>query len=203
MKTTRSSYFIPLVLAGTVLCLTAQADTPNVDAGSLLKQNELQLKTTKPSEKLRPQKQKPVVKASPEEVAVLVREIKFSGNTLLSSETLNEAVSAFVDRSLTMAQLKEVADEVMNTYREAGWTVRAYLPQQEVASGVITIQVVEAVFGGASLSGKEPQRMNAAVLIEMAEASLRKGTHLHCCHGRCVGHRQCFGRQPRLSCHRH
>ncbi len=171
-----------LASASLALCLFqsyAHAATPNVDAGSLLKQNEQQLKATKPYKKLRPKKQKPMVKASPEEVAVLVRQIKFSGNTLLSNEVLNEAVSAFVDRSLTVAQLKEVTDVVMNTYREAGWTVRAYLPQQEIASGVVTIQVVEAVFGGASLSGKEPERMNAAVLIDMAEASLGKGTHLH------------------------
>lgn len=179
MKTPRTSYLIPVVLAGTAICSIVQAATPNVDAGSLLKQNEQQLKATKPSKRLKAQKQIPMVKASPEEATVLVREFKFSGNTLLSSEALNEAVSAFVDRSLTVAQLKEVADVVMNTYREAGWTVRAYLPQQEIASGVVTIQVVEAVFGGASLSGKEPERMNAAVLIDMAEASLGKGTHLH------------------------
>ena len=117
-----------LASASLALCLFqsyAHAATPNVDAGSLLKQNEQQLKATKPYKKLRPKKQKPMVKASPEEVAVLVRQIKFSGNTLLSNEVLNEAVSAFVDRSLTVAQLKEVADVVMNTYREAGWTVRA------------------------------------------------------------------------------
>lgn len=179
MKTPRSSFFLSVVLAVTAICLSAEAVTPNVDAGSLLKQNDQQKKATTPSQTFKALKPKPMVKASPEEATVLVREFKFSGNTLLSSEELNEVISAFVDRSLTMAQIKEVADVVMNTYREAGWIVRAYLPQQEISSGVVTIQVVEAVFGGASLSGKQPQRIPPSVLIDMAEANLGKGTHLH------------------------
>jgi hemolysin activation/secretion protein len=179
MKTHRSSSFIPVVLAGTALYFSANAAPPNVDAGSLLRQNEQDIKAPKPALKLQPAPHLPAPAASADEATVLVRAYKFAGNTLLSSEVLVQAVAPYVDRALSVAQLKEVADVVKNTYREAGWSVRAYLPKQEVNGGVVTIQIVEAVFGGASLSGAEPQRIEAARLVEMADASLGKGKPLH------------------------
>lgn len=179
MKTPRSSLSIPAVLAGTALCLSANAAPPNVDAGSLLRQNEQDIKAPKPALKLPPASHTPAPAASADEATVLVRAYKFAGNTLLSSEVLAQAVAPYTDRALSVAQLKEVANVVTNAYREAGWSVRAYLPKQEVDGGVVTIQVVEAVFGGALLSGKEPQRMEAARLVDMADASLGKGTPLH------------------------
>ena len=108
-----------------------------------------------------------------------VRAFKFAGNTLLSSDALAQAVAPYVDRALSVAQLKEVAQVITNVYREAGWSVRAFLPKQEVDGGVVTLQVVEAVFGGASLAGPAPQRIEAEQLVNMAEASLVKGTPLH------------------------
>jgi hypothetical protein len=54
MKTTRSSLFIPAVFAGSVLCVSANAATPNVNAGSLLRQNEHELKTQNQIKKINP-----------------------------------------------------------------------------------------------------------------------------------------------------
>ena len=179
MKTPRSSSFIPVVLAGTALCLSANAAPPTVDAGSLLRQNEQDIKAPKPALKLQAAPHTPAPVPSADEATVQVRAFKFAGNTLLSSEVLAQAVAPYIDHALTVAQLKEVADVVKNTYREAGWSVRAFLPKQEVEGGVVTLQVVEAVFGGASLAGPEPQRIEAQQLVNMAEASLVKGTPLH------------------------
>lgn len=180
MNTTRthSRFLIPSVLVGTTICLTAQAATPNVDAGALLKQNEQNIKAPKAAPKKQAEPAKPVVKVAPQETTVLVKGFQFVGNTLVSQEVLNQATAAFVNQTLTLAQLREVADVVMNAYRDAGWTARAYLPKQEIDGGVVTLQVVEAVFGGASLSGAEPQRIDSALLVDIAEASLGKGKPL-------------------------
>jgi hemolysin activation/secretion protein len=179
MTTTRSFLSIPAVLAGTALCLSAHAAPPAVDAGSLLRQNEQDLKAPKPALKLQaaPHTSAPVPSA--DEATVQVRAFKFAGNTLLSSDALAQAVAPYVDRALSVAQLKEVAQVITNVYREAGWSVRTFLPKQEVDGGVVTLQVVEAVFGGASLAGPAPQRIEAEQLVNMAEASLVKGTPLH------------------------
>ena len=179
MTTTRSFLSIPAVLAGTALCLSAHAAPPAVDAGSLLRQNEQDLKAPKPALKLQAAPHTPAPVPSADEATVQVRAFKFAGNTLLSSDALAQAVAPYVDRALSVAQLKEVAQVITNVYREAGWSVRAFLPKQEVDGGVVTLQVVEAVFGGASLAGTEPQRIEAQQLVNMAEASLVKGTPLH------------------------
>jgi hemolysin activation/secretion protein len=179
MTTTRSLLSIPAVLAGTALCLSAHAAPPAVDAGSLLRQNEQDLKAPKPALKLQAAPHTPAPVPSADEATVQVHAFKFAGNTLLSSDALAQAVAPYVDRALSVAQLKEVAQVITNVYREAGWSVRAFLPKQEVDGGVVTLQVVEAVFGGASLAGPEPQRIEAQQLVNMAEASLVKGTPLH------------------------
>ena len=160
--------------------LSAHAAGPTVDAGSLLRQSEQDLKL----------KNQPFVLPSPKaapsptaqqagEATVQVRSFKFVGNKLLSSEQLNNALASFSNRALTLQQLRQVADAVIAIYREAGWTVQAYLPRQEIDSGVVTIEIVEASFGGASVQGTQPQRIAASRLVEMAEANLRKGQALH------------------------
>ena len=168
-----------LASAAIALCMSAHAAGPNVDAGALLRQTEQELKTQKPASVIQPRKVMPITAGSPAESTVQVRSFKFSGNTLLNTDQLSNALTAYVNRALTLAQLKEAADIVTNTYREAGWTVKAYLPKQEIDGGVVTIQIVEAVFGGASLISATPQRIDATQLLDMAEANLSKGKPLH------------------------
>ena len=168
-----------LASAAIALCMSAHAASPNVDAGALLRQTEQELKTQKPASVIQPRKVMPITAGNPTESTVQVRSFKFSGNTLLNTDQLSDALTAYVNRALTLAQLKEAADIVTNTYREAGWTVKAYLPKQEIDGGVVTIQIVEAVFGGASLISATPQHIDATQLLDMAEANLSKGKPLH------------------------
>ena len=186
MKTTRqtprSNFFAPAVLAGTALCLSANAASPNVDAGSLLKQNEQQLKTKKPAPRAEPQKQQPAVKAQPTDAAVLVREFKFSGNTLLSNEQLAQAVAPFVNRALSFDALQEAAQVVSNTYRDAGWVVRAYLPKQEVGQGVVTIQIAEAKLGEVNVLSQPTDRVAATRLVATVTAAQPKSQALNANH---------------------
>jgi hemolysin activation/secretion protein len=145
----------------------------------LLRQTEQELKTPKAKPARKARKPIPKPASSPTDTTVNVRQFKFAGNTLLSADQLNSALTAYVNRPLTLAQLKDAADVVTNTYRDAGWTVRAYLPKQEINGGVVTLQIVEAVFGKAIMHGQEPQRIEASILVEMAEANLQKGQALH------------------------
>jgi hemolysin activation/secretion protein len=168
-----------LASAAMVLCFSAHAAGPSVDAGSLLRQTEQELKKpkTKPARKVT--KPAPTQAPSPSETTVSVRSFKFAGNTLIESDKLSNALAAYVNRPLTLAQLNDAADVVTAIYRDAGWTVRTFLPKQEISTGIVTLQIVEAVFGGAFMQGKEPQRIEASRLVQMAEANLRKGQPLH------------------------
>lgn len=180
MKTSSIPLVSPAVVVSTVfaLSLSAQAVTPQVDAGALLKQNEPSIKAPKVAPFKQVDPVKSVVKEAPDSATVVVKSFQMVGNTLLGSDVLSQALAGFTNRSLTLPQLQQAADVVMNAYRDAGWIARVYLPKQEIEGGVVTLQVVEALFGGASFSGVYPQRIDSALLIDMAEASLGKGKAL-------------------------
>jgi hemolysin activation/secretion protein len=178
--TRRTPFRISLLSSATLaLSITAQAAGPNIDAGSLMRQAEQELKPTKAKPARPTGKTVPSAAAKVGDPSVRVQQFDFVGNALLSTETLRQAVAGFTNRSLTLTQLKEAADAITTSYRNAGWTVRAYLPKQEVSDGVVTIQIVETVFGGAQLQSATPQRIDAARLLDMAETLLPKGQPLH------------------------
>ena len=181
MKTQKPAHIQTVFLIGAAIsvCFSANAAGPNVDAGSLLRQTEQGLITPKKSPRKARRKVTPSKPATPNEVTVQIRRFEFAGNTLISSDALNAVLESFTNRPLTLSQLKEAADAITTTYREAGWTVNAYLPKQEVSQGVVTIQVVEAVFGGASVQGNQFERVEATHLVNMAEAMLSRGQPIH------------------------
>ena len=151
-----------LAYAASAICMSAHAADPVVDAGALLRQTEQALKTPKKSPRLPARKATPSPVKSGSTATVQVNSFKFVGNTLISSDKLNSALATFTNRPLTLAQLQEAANVATNIYREAGWTVRAFLPKQEINSGIVSIQIVEAVFGSATLQSATPQRIDAA-----------------------------------------
>jgi hemolysin activation/secretion protein len=158
--------------------MAAQAQV-NIDAGSLLRQTERDLATPMPAPGLQAPASGPSREAKPSDATVQVRGFTLVGNTLLSTEQLLKALAPFTDRVMTLAQLKDAADWVTTTYREAGWMVRAFLPQQEIKDGIVTIQIIEAIFGGASVQGAEPKRIEASRLVRMAQSQLESGKPLN------------------------
>lgn len=170
------------LLTSATLALTmasAQAASPAVDAGVLLRQAEQGIKTSPKSATRKSRKATPSAVVAPSEATVQIRAFNFIGNRLISHDELSRALVSFQNRPLTLSQLREAADAVTNIYREAGWTVRAFLPKQEIANGVVSIQIVEAVFGGAQLQSASPERIDADRLLDIAEANLVKGQTLH------------------------
>lgn len=158
------------------LCLpmTAQAQTP-ADAGQLLQQIEKERGPALPGRIApdfhpAPQPMQPVAG-----VTVTVKAFQFMGNTLLGNDELTLAVAEYLNRPVSFDELKKAAAAVAEAYRKAGWVVRAYLPQQDIQDGIITIQIVEAVFGGAKIEGAPAKRLSLAQIQHGFEAQLPKG----------------------------
>lgn len=142
-------------------CVAYAQTTP--DAGSLLRQTERDLNQQRaPAAQVRPEVLKSTV-VKPGETTVTVAQFNFVGNTMLSDAQLQAAVAPYLNTPLTFAQLQQATDATTNAYREAGWLVRAFLPEQKVANGVFTIQVEEAVFGK-TVMVEGSQRVAAATL---------------------------------------
>lgn len=151
----------------------------NIDAGSILRQTERDLVAPLPAPGVSPLRSGPQRQVTPSDATVQVRGFELRGHTLLSTEQLLSALTPFTDRVMSLNQLKEAADAVTLTYREAGWMVRAFLPQQEIKDGIVTIQIVEAILGGVSLQGDAPKRLEAARLVRMAQGQLENGKPLN------------------------
>ena len=129
------------------------------DAGSLRQQIEQQREPHLP-QAVRPERvtPPPEIKA-PAGMTVKPQAFRIVGNTLLSAEQLAPALAEFVGRELDFAGLQRATDAVAAAYREAGWLVRVYLPEQDISTGVVTLQVVEARFAGVRFEGEAPARV--------------------------------------------
>lgn len=146
------------LLAGDLLAQTVVAP----DAGALRQQIEQQRALPLP-QAVRPQRAAPPPEIRPQAGAtVTVKSFRFAGNTLLASDRLAEVVAGYLQRPLGFDELQRAADAVAGVYREAGWVVRVYLPEQDISEGVVTLQVVEARFAGVRFEGEASRRVRAA-----------------------------------------
>jgi hemolysin activation/secretion protein len=137
-----------LVLQGAV----AHAQVVVPDSGSILREiqsspafetgTENQTEVTLPADKA------PAASADEGGLAILVERFAVTGNSAFSSEVLLGLVADLQGKTLTLAQLEEAASRITVHYREEGYFLsRAYLPQQDVSGGVITIAVLEGRLG--------------------------------------------------------
>lgn len=177
---TMSSSFHTILL-GTVPALllanVAHAQTPP-DAGALQQQIERERHGVMPQ---RVAPARPVVPRDMKSVSGLVVQVKafrFAGNALLSAEQLAPAVVDHLNRPLDFAQLQAAAAAVAEVYRAAGWVVNAYLPEQNIQDGVVTIQIVEAVFGGTRIEG-QANRITAERLLQGVQVQQAMGAPLN------------------------
>ena len=150
----------PLLLLAPLLWLsTASWSQTPPDAGSLRQQieqkRELQLPPAAPAPRVMP----PPEIQPPSGMRVRVQTFRFAGNSLLDARQLSAVVADFEGRELGFDGLQRATDAVAAAYREAGWIVRVYLPEQDVSAGLITLQVIEARFAGVRLEGKPSERV--------------------------------------------
>ncbi|NDJ25928.1 BamA/TamA family outer membrane protein [Nostoc sp. B(2019)] len=87
---------------------------------------------------------------------VTVTRFEIVGSTVFSQEELAKAVSDFINRPISVAELYQARSRITDLYVNNGYiTSGAYIPPQEIrpGSGVVKIQVVEGKFGSIQISG--------------------------------------------------
>lgn len=149
------------------------------DAGSLRQQIEQQRTLPLPQAAPQPRVAPPPEIKPHDGMSVRVQSFRFAGNTLLGAEQLTPALTEFVGRELDFAGLQRAADAVAAAYRESGWLVRVYLPEQDVSEGTITLQVVEARFAGVRFEGESSQRVMRTELQAWFQARQAEGAFLN------------------------
>ena len=173
--------YTSFILAGGALGLAAphgMAQTPP-DAGALQQQIERERQQQLPKRIAPDKPAAPAAMKPTAGVAITVRQFRFAGNTLLTAEQLAPAVAAFLNRPLDFNQLQAAAAAVAEAYRAAGWVVNAYLPQQDIKDGVVTIQIIEAVFGKLKMEGALSQRVAPSQVEALFAAQQANGVSLN------------------------
>jgi hemolysin activation/secretion protein len=173
--------YTSFILAGGALVLAAphgMAQTPP-DAGALQQQIERERQQQLPKRIAPDKPAAPAAMKPTAGVAITVRQFRFAGNTLLTAEQLAPAVAAFLNRPLDFNQLQAAAAAVAEAYRAAGWVVNAYLPQQDIKDGVVTIQIIEAVFGKLKMEGALSQRVAPSQVEALFAAQQANGVSLN------------------------
>ena len=85
----------------------------------------------------------PALSSMSESVRVPVNGYRITGNTVFQESALL-ALIAHRTGTLTLEELGQVADEVATYYRDHGYLLtQAYLPEQEIEQGIVTIAVLE------------------------------------------------------------
>jgi hemolysin activation/secretion protein len=138
--------FVALFAALGTTPILAQATRPN--AGQLLQQTApSSLPPRGKDEGVMQPAAPPMPQQKASTATILVKAIRFSGNTHIDDAALRRAVPQIAQlqgQSATLAQLDAIAEAVTRYYRQQGYFVAvAYVPRQTVDDGVVTIAVLE------------------------------------------------------------
>nr|WP_321255395.1 ShlB/FhaC/HecB family hemolysin secretion/activation protein [uncultured Pseudodesulfovibrio sp.] len=106
-------------------------------------QEQLEQQTKQPPSGVELQKEPPV---EPIDGATCfdVRRINLTGVTLIPVSILDDLTSEYTGRCLTLADINELLKAITNEYVARGYvTSRAYLPEQDISSGILELKVIE------------------------------------------------------------
>ena len=79
---------------------------------------------------------------------ITIKHFQISGNQAISTPVLLNLVQSSEGKTLSFAQIEEIAARLTRFYRDQGYFVaRVYVPQQDVTSGVVQLKVVEGRYG--------------------------------------------------------
>ncbi|MCE9508686.1 MAG: ShlB/FhaC/HecB family hemolysin secretion/activation protein [Alphaproteobacteria bacterium] len=86
---------------------------------------------------------------------IKVNKLMVAGNHALPTRDLLALVQSAEGQELTLGDLEELAARITQYYRRKGYFVaRAYIPEQEIRSGVVTIEVLEGFYNKLILKNK-------------------------------------------------
>lgn len=96
-------------------------------------------------------------------IVIPVRKIEVIGSTILKSSELSAITQTVEGRSLTLADLRAVADAITQLYLNRGYiTSRAVLVDQAIVNGVIQIRIIEGSLERINIEGT--QRLNPSYI---------------------------------------
>jgi hemolysin activation/secretion protein len=179
LKKTKLFHLSLTLSLGVLLSPAARAQTP-VDAGALQQQIERERQTELSPHGAGLPEGGAALKEAPksDEARITVKEFRFSGNTLLTTEELSAAVAPYLHHPISFAELQNAAAAVGEAYRVRGRIVRSFLPEQDIKDGAVTIGIVEGRFGRTKTEGDQNARIAPGKIESMVAAQQQGGEPL-------------------------
>lgn len=136
-----------LTLAVLPLTTPAQAQIAP-DAGQTLQQLQPHIAAPRESKPLIIQAPVATDLVLPGGAVVVVQAVSFTGNSVISQDTLQAALGDVAGNSFDMAGLRGLAERISNFYRANGFPfARALLPPQDLQQGALRIEIIEGRYG--------------------------------------------------------
>jgi len=108
---------------------------------------------------------------------VNVNGFRITGNKSILETDLQVLLLDNLGKENTFSDLQRASDAISNYYRARGFFVaRAYLPQQEIAGGIVEIAVLEGTVGKTQLARAGQTRTKDAVLQRILNANVPVGS---------------------------
>lgn len=156
-------------------------DMSGLDAGSLLRQSEQGKDTPLRELPVRPLADTPPPPLPPAGAdAVVLRAVRFTGDTALLPERERAAIAAReIGQSIDFAGMTALADRVTRALKRRGWLLaRAYLPEQDLTAGELTIAILAGHLDGAGQAYRVQPVQGARLRIKNERLSRIVGAHV-------------------------
>ncbi len=166
-----------------ILCQTAWAADPYGAAPGAVEKSLEQ-------ERLPKQVQLPRIEVADEKTGALkggegvtfeLKGITFEGNEVFPTEELNHAIESYMDKTIEVNELQNIADKITSYYIENGYILtRAYLPPQTIENGRVLIRIREGKLGKVIVKGNERYKKEIVerVILVMKKKGAVKTTDL-------------------------
>ncbi|MGE5624600.1 MAG: ShlB/FhaC/HecB family hemolysin secretion/activation protein [Bacillota bacterium] len=102
-----------------------------------------------------------------------VKRFVIEGNTVISTDELQAQIAGYVGKSMTLAELYDVADVLTRYYRAKGYGLADVAPPaQKITDGTVRLQVIEGRLGKITVQGNSRTRSS---VLERRAAELKSG----------------------------
>ena len=170
-----------MFLCGALLCSSAlPAFAAPPDAGQLLREQQPQRQL--PQGLPKPEVKEERTPLADSGVRIEVKGFRFSGyEGLIPESELQSLVAGSIGRSLSFRELQGVADTVTTYLKGKGWFLaRAYLPKQDVTSGMVEIAIIQGTSDGSLTIKRSPTaRISEQTLRGIGESAVLPGQPLN------------------------
>lgn len=165
---------LPVLLAVWPAAVWAQAvPVPGpVDAGRIGKQERIVVpqREAEPHIKLQDTPSLPAPGAA-KSIRFTLKHLRIEGATVFSPDLLADLYAPYIGKEITLDVAYKIAEAITQRYRDAGYFLSlAYVPNQEIANGKVTIAVVEGYIGKVELEGEAADSAVIRGYIERLQA---------------------------------